>query len=97
MTIYAFQLFLHAKADHPGDTHRLTPTWLSKRLTAAETRWPPFCRHFQMNFLVLKFCILIQISWDIAPKGPLKIPQYLAKILILSRADDKSLSEPVMV
>ena len=42
------------------------------------TKWPPFCRqYFEMHFREWKFCILIKISLNFVPNGPIDNNQAL--------------------
>ena len=63
--------------------------------TEAETRWPPFSRHFQMHFLQWK--CTVKISLMFVPKAPINNILALVQIMAWRRPGDKPLSEPMMV
>ena len=64
----------------------------------AETKWPPLSiRHFQMHFLNENMWILIMISLNFVPEGPINSIPGLVQIMAWRRTGDKPLSETIMV
>ena len=65
----------HELAMRGSDVHEVRAAILN-----AWIKWPAFRkRHFQMNFITEKFCILIRISQKFVPKGPVDNSKYWSR------------------
>ena len=63
-----------------------------------ETRWPPISRrHFQLNFLELKWIFFINISLKFVPKGPIYNITALVQIMPWRQPGNKWSSVPLTV
>ena len=51
--------------------------------------------NFQCIFLNEEFCILIRISLNVVPKGPIDNKRALIQVMALCRIGDKPLLEPM--
>ena len=62
----------------------------------AETKWPPFCTHFQTHFLWMNFRILISISLKFVLKGAIDNKSALVPIMAWRLFGAKPLSDPML-
>ena len=62
----------------------------------AETKWPPFSRHFQVNFLEWHFMNFHWNFTEVCLKGPINTIPALVQIMAWCRSCAKTLSEPIM-
>ena len=63
----------------------------------AETKWPPFSRrHFQLQFLALKWLYLIQNSLKFIRNGRMYNNSALVEIMAWDQTSDKPLAEPTV-